>query len=300
MKPKTLIIVLLAVLFAAPAGALAKVKVVASTSDLESIAEFIGGDLVEAEAIVNGKKDPHFVEVLPSYMVKVGRADVYLKVGGDLDYWADRIIDGSQNAGLLIVDCSRNVEFLEKPTTKIDASMGDIHRQGNPHYWLDPANGAIIAETIAASLSRVDPENGAAYEKGLAAFRSTLESKREEWRKIAEPIRGMEIITYHNSWPYFAHAFGIEIVGFVEPQPGIEPTPSHTAQLISMIRARKIKIIGKEPYFSPRTPESIARQTSASVVELPPSVGGAEDAKDYFALFDALLGRLLDSLGGEK
>jgi len=300
MKPKTLIIVLLAVLFAAPAGALAKVKVVASTSDLESIAEFIGGDLVEAEAIVNGKKDPHFVEVLPSYMVKVGRADVYLKVGGDLDYWADRIIDGSQNAGLLIVDCSRNVEFLEKPTTKIDASMGDIHRQGNPHYWLDPANGAIIAETIAASLSRVDPENGAAYEKGLAAFRSTLESKREEWRKIAEPIRGMEIITYHNSWPYFAHAFGIEIVGFVEPQPGIEPTPSHTAQLISMIRAKKIKIIGKEPYFSPRTPESIARQTSASVVELPPSVGGAEDAKDYFALFDALLGRLLDSLGGEK
>ena len=300
MKPKTLILVLLAVLFAAPAGSLAKVKVVASTSDLESIAEFIGGDLVEAEAIVNGKKDPHFVEVLPSYMVKVGRADVYLKVGGDLDYWADRIIDGSQNAGLLIVDCSRNVEFLEKPTTKIDASMGDIHRQGNPHYWLDPANGAIIAETIAASLSRVDPENGAAYEKGLAAFRSTLESKREEWRKIAEPIRGMEIITYHNSWPYFAHAFGIEIVGFVEPQPGIEPTPSHTAQLISMIRARKIKIIGKEPYFSPRTPESIARQTSASVVELPPSVGGAEDAKDYFALFDALLGRLLDSLGGEK
>jgi ABC-type Zn uptake system ZnuABC Zn-binding protein ZnuA len=300
MKPKSLIIALTAVLFAAPAGALAKVKVVASTSDLASIAEFIGGDLVEAEAVVNGKKDPHFVEVLPSYMVKVGRADVYLKVGGDLDYWADRIIDGSQNAGLLIVDCSSNVEFLEKPTTKIDASMGDIHRQGNPHYWLDPANGAIIAETIAASLSRVDPENGAAYERGLEKFRSRLEAKMEEWRRIAEPIRGMEIVTYHNSWPYFARAFGIEVVGFVEPQPGIEPTPSHTAQLISMIRSRNIKIIGKEPYFSSRTPDSIARQTGASVVVMPPSVLGADDATDYFALIDSLLLRLVQARGGGK
>jgi len=300
MKPKTLIIVLLAVLFAAPAGALAKVKVVASTSDLASIAELIGGDLVEAEAIVNGKKDPHFVEVLPSYMVKVGRADVYLKVGGDLDYWADRIIDGSQNSGLLIVDCSQNVEFLEKPTTRIDASMGDIHRQGNPHYWLDPANGTIIAETIAASLSRVDPGNSAAYERGLEEFRSRLEAKTEEWRRVAEPIRGMEIITYHNSWPYFARAFGIEIVGFVEPQPGIEPTPSHTAQLISMIRSRNIKIIGKEPYFSSRTPDSIARQTGASVVEMPPSVLGADDATDYFMLIDSLLLRLVKAQGGSK
>lgn len=300
MKPKTLIIVLLAVLIAAPAGALAKVKVVASTSDLASIAGLIGGDLVEAEAIVNGQKDPHFVEVLPSYMVKVGRADVYLKVGGDLDYWADRIIDGSQNAGLLIVDCSRNVDFLEKPTTRIDASMGDIHRQGNPHYWLDPANGAIVAETIAASLARVDPENSAAYEQGLAAFRSRLEAKMEEWRRMAEPVRGMEIITYHNSWPYFARAFGIEVVGFVEPQPGIEPTPSHTAQLISIIRSRKIGIIGKEPYFSSRTPDSIARQTGASVVEMPPSVGGAEDATDYFMLIDSLLSRLVGAQGGGK
>jgi ABC-type Zn uptake system ZnuABC Zn-binding protein ZnuA len=110
----------------------------------------------------------------------------------------------------------------------------------------------------------------------------------------------MEIITYHNSWPYFARAFGIEVVGFVEPQPGIEPTPSHTAQLISIIRSRKVGIIGKEPYFSSRTPESIARQSGASVVELPPSVGGAEDAVDYFALFDALLARLLESRGGAK
>jgi len=297
MKPKIFIVVLLAVALTAPALALAKLRIVASTSDLASIAGIIGGDLVEADAIVSGKKDPHFVEILPSYMVKVARADVYLKVGGDLDYWADRIIDGSQNGKLLIVDCSQNVEFLEKPTTRIDASMGDIHRQGNPHYWLDPANGAIIAETITAALTRTDPENGAAYETGLEAFRARLETKMEEWRRIAEPLKGTEIVTYHNSWPYFARAFGVEVVGFVEPQPGIEPTPSHTAQLISMVRTRKIKLIGKEPYFNARTPESIARQSGALVVEMPPSVGGAADAKDYFALFDALLSRLVESKG---
>jgi ABC-type Zn uptake system ZnuABC Zn-binding protein ZnuA len=297
MKQRALITALVAFALIAPSGALAKVRIVASTSDLASIAGIIGGDLVEADAIVTGKKDPHFVEILPSYMVKVARADIYLKVGGDLDYWADRIIDGSQNAKLVIVDCSRNIDFLEKPTTKIDASMGDIHRQGNPHYWLDPANGAIVAETITAALTRTDPDNAVAYESGLEAFRARLETKMEEWRRIAEPLRGTEIITYHNSWPYFTRAFGIGVVGFVEPQPGIEPTPSHTAQLISMIRSRNIKIIGKEPYFNSRTPESIARQSGALVVELPPSVGGAADATDYFSLFDALLSRLVESKG---
>jgi ABC-type Zn uptake system ZnuABC Zn-binding protein ZnuA len=277
--------------------ALAKVRIVASTSDPASIAEIVGGDLVKTECIVTGGKDPHFVEILPSYMIMVARADIYLKVGGDLDYWADRIIDGSQNGKLLIVDCSQNVDFLEKPTTRIDASMGDIHRQGNPHYWLDPENGRIIAETIVEALKKVDPDHSAAYDAGLDEFNAKLKTKMDEWRRFAEPLRGMEIITYHNSWPYFARAFGVSIVGFVEPKPGIEATPSHTAQLISMIRSRNIRIIGKEPYFSSRTPESIARQTGAAVIELPPSVGGSEDAKDYFRLFDVLLARLTESKG---
>jgi ABC-type Zn uptake system ZnuABC Zn-binding protein ZnuA len=279
------------------AGVPAKVRLVASTSDLSSIAELIGGDLVEADHIVSGKKDPHFVEILPSYMVKVSRADIYLKVGGDLDYWADRIIDGSQNGKILIVDCSQDIDFLEKPTVKIDASMGDIHRQGNPHYWLDPNNGAIIAGTVTGALVRADPENAAVYESGLAAFRARLQEKIEEWRRIAEPLHGLQLITYHNSWPYFSRAFGVTVAGYVEPKPGIEPTPSHTAQLISMIRSRNIKIIGKEPYFSSRTPDAIARQSGAVVVDLPPSVGGSKEATDYFRLFDVLLGRLAEIHG---
>lgn len=296
MKHMTWILAIAALAFALPAGA--KVRVVASTSDLASIAGMVGGDLVETESIVTGKKDPHFVEILPSYMIKVARADIYLKVGGDLDYWADRIIDGSQNATLLIVDCSHDVEFLEKPTTRIDASQGDIHRQGNPHYWLDPQNGTIVARAIADALTKVDPANAGAYQAGLERFNEELARRMEEWRQLAEPLRGVEIITYHNSWPYFARAFGVSVVGFVEPKPGIEPTPSHTAQLISLVKSRGIRIIGREPYFSSRTPDSIARQTGAVVVVLPPSVGGSDDAADYFRLFDALLSRLTQVKGG--
>jgi ABC-type Zn uptake system ZnuABC Zn-binding protein ZnuA len=290
------ILTIVALLLAVPAGA--RVRIVASTSDLASIAGMVGGDLVETESIVTGKKDPHFVEILPSYMIKVARADIYLKVGGDLDYWADRIIDGAQNTKLLIVDCSHDVEFLEKPTSRIDASQGDIHRQGNPHYWLDPQNGTIVARAIADALAKTDPPNVGAYQAGFERFNDELDRRMEEWRRLAEPLRGVEIITYHNSWPYFARAFGLSVVGFVEPMPGIEPTPSHTAQLISMVKSRDIKIIGKEPYFSSRTPDSIARQTGAVVVELPPSVGGSKDAVDYFSLFDALLSRLSRVKGG--
>jgi ABC-type Zn uptake system ZnuABC Zn-binding protein ZnuA len=296
MKIKTLLLISAALIVFVSAGANARVRVVASTSDLASIAEMIAGDHAKCEAIVTGKKDPHFVEVLPSYMVKVARADVYLQVGGDLDYWANQIIDGSQNGKLLIVDCSKNIEFLERPMTRIDASMGDIHRQGNPHYWLDPENGKTIAQTITDALKAVDPDNSADYDAGLERFRETIDGKIEAWGRFADALQGMEIITYHNSWPYFCRAFGIKVVGFVEPKPGIEPTPSHTAKLISMINAGNIRIIGKEPYFSNRTPDSIARQTGATVVNLPPSVGGAKEATDYFTLFDTLLSILVSSL----
>jgi ABC-type Zn uptake system ZnuABC Zn-binding protein ZnuA len=270
----------------------AEVRVVTSTTDLASIAKIIGGDNVKVESICRGAADPHFVQLLPSYMVKVGRADIYLKVGMDLDYWADQIIDGSQNGKLVIVDCSQNIEPVEVPTGQVNASMGDIHIKGNPHYWLAPGNGIPIAEVITDALKRVDPKNDESYDKGFQEFQTALQAKMDQWRESAAALAGKEIITYHNSWPYFALAFGIEVAGFVEPKPGIEPTASHTAQLITLMNTRGIKVIGKEPYFSDRTPKSIARQTDAQIVDLPTSVGGVKDATDYFALFDALLGAL--------
>jgi len=275
----------------------AAIRVIASTTDLGSITEMIGGDNVEVESIVSGKSDPHFVEVLPSYMIKIARADLYLKVGMDLDYWSSQLIDGSGNGKLVIVDCSKGINRLEVPTTQVNSSMGDVHTMGNPHYWLDPDNALVVASNIANALKQVDPGNGAVYDAGLAAFQDKMDAKVAEWTAVAAPIRGLKIITYHNSWPYLAKFLGIEVADFVEPKPGIEPTPSHTADLIELIRANKIHIIGKEPYFSDRTPKAIAKATGAVVVNLPPSVGGDKRATDYFSLMDTIISTLNSAKG---
>lgn len=286
---KELLINLLIVALTGSATSSAGVKVVASTADLKSITEYIGGDHVSVKAIVSGKSNPHFVEVLPSYMVMVARADLYLSIGLELDYWAKPIIDGSRNGRLVVVDCSEGIDVLEKPTVKVDASMGDIHPQGNPHYWLDPGNGLVIARNIERALSRVDPSHSTDYRQALENFEHELSLKMSIWRRESEYLKDLEIIAYHNSWPYFAKAFEIWVVGFVEPKPGIEPTPSHTAELIDLAKARDIKLIVKEPYYSNRTPLVIARATGARVVDLPLSVGGTEGATDYFSLFETIL-----------
>jgi zinc/manganese transport system substrate-binding protein len=291
MKKLTFFMVLILTINAISVSA--KINVVTSTSDLKSIAEYIGGDRVSVTSIASGKSNPHFVEVLPSYMVIVSRADIYFKVGLELDFWAAPIIDGSRNGKLIIIDCSQGVEPMEKPTAKVDASMGDVHPQGNPHYWLDPANALIIAKNISKGLSQADPEGTSVYEGNLSGFESELKTKMEVWKRETEPLNGMEIITYHNSWPYFSRAFGIKVVGFIEPRPGIEPTPAHTAELIELVKSRGVKIIGKEPYFSDRAPKVIARATGAVVVDLPPSVGGADGTTDYFSLIDTIINQLL-------
>ena len=274
-----------------------KVAIVTSTSDLKSIAEMIGGDLATVESLNKGASNPHSVETLPSYMLKVSKANLYCKIGLDLDAWAAPIIDGSRNGKLVVVDCSQNVPVLGKPTQKVDASMGDVHPMGNPHYWLDPNNGVIIADNILDGLITVDPANAKTYRKNRDAFAAKLNHKLAEWKGLADKLQGMEIVTYHDSWPYFANAFGIKVDGFVEPRPGIEPTPSHTAEIIELVKKRQIKMICMEPYFSDRAPKTIARESGAKVVILPPSVGGAVGADDYFLLFDTILRTLRQEKG---
>ena len=290
---KNFLAVLMTLLMIAVVSAGAKINVVTSSSDLKSIAEYLGGDRVAVKSINNGKNNPHFIEVLPNYMVLVSKADLYLKIGLGLDFWAQPIIDGSRNSRLAIVDCSEGVDVLEKPAGKVDASMGDVHPQGNPHYWLNPANGLIMARNIARGLAQVDPGNANDYEAALKRFESELQSRIEGWQKKADALKGMEIVTYHNSWPYFCQAFGIKVAGFVEPKPGIEPTASHVAELINTMKTRGVKIIGKEPYFSDKAPMVIAASTGARIVNLPPSVGGAEGTDNYFSLFDTLLSVLI-------
>ncbi len=268
---------------------MAKVNIVASSSDLASIATYVGKDLVNVTSIGQGKSNLHFVEVLPSYMLKTSKADLYLKNGLALDQWAQGVIDGARNPKLVVIDCSVGIDVLDKPTEKVTALQGDVHPDGNPHYWLDPRNGKIIAANIVDGLCRVDPANCETYRANLKTFDDQLDQKWLEWENRAAPLKGTELISYHSTFAYFARAFGFTVAGYVEPRPGIEPTASHNSELIDLIKARHITTILREPYYSARTPESIARQSGAKALEAPSSVGGTVGATDYFSLFDVLL-----------
>lgn len=282
-------LILAAALAAAPLSA--KVKVAASLTDLASIASYIGGDQVSVFSIAKANSNPHFVEVLPSYMIKVSRVDVYLKAGLALDQWADAIIEGSRNNHVAVVDCSAGVDVLDKPTGKVDASMGDVHPQGNPHYWLDPANGGIIADHVRDALAKADPAHASLFEANAKRFREEAEKRIADWQSQMAPLKGAPIITYHSSWVYFAKAYGLRIVGMVEPFPGIPPTAKHLQELVDAIKKEKAGILIQEPYYGDSDPKFLARQTGIRVFRFTPSCEGI-GAGDYFKHFDAMTGGL--------
>ena len=273
----------------------AKMKIVTSSSDLKAIAKELCGEHGEVHSLTDGKRNLHYIEILPSYMLKVSKADIYLKVGLNLDYWADPIIDGSRNSSLQIVDCSEHIPRLQVPSD-VDASMGDIHPEGNPHYWLNPKNGFTIADNICAALIQKDPGNTEGYKNNLNLFTEKLTAKIAEWKKAARNIAGAEVVSFHNSWPYLEEAFDIHVIGFIEPKPGIEPTASHTAEIIELIKKKQVKVILKEPYFSNRTPNSIAEATGAKLLTMATSVGGMDNTDDYFSLFDGIISVLTSAV----
>lgn len=278
----------------------AELRVVATLSDLASIAESLGGDRIEVDYLVDGRFDTHAVEILPSSMLKVSRADLFLQVGLDLEIWAPQVIAGARNRDLRVVDCSAGIEVLDRPTGGVDAGMGDIHVGGNPHYWLDPENGLIVARTLADAFAEADPEGAELYEHGYAEFSQALLRRLTDWESRMAPYVGTEVVYFHDSWPYFNRAFGLQSAGFVEPKPGVSPSPAHTARLVATIRSRGIPLIVMAPHFDRRVPDSIARQTGAAVVVLATSVGGIEGADDYLSLFDANLRRLEAALGNRE
>lgn len=288
------VMVVLALLLGALAGpraaadALAKVKLVVSTNDLGSIAASVGGDNVEIAGICKAGADPHHVEVLPSYMVRAARAQLYLKVGLGLDQWADQVVDGSHNANLAVVDCSKGVNVLEKPTGKVDASMGDVHPDGNPHYWLDPANGAVVARNIAEALSRIDPAHAADYAARAEAFGKEAAALRTRGAALAAGMASRNILTYHRSWSYLADAFGLSVVGTVEPVPGIPPTGKHLNELVQIVKAQKVGSLLQEPYFSTEAGQFLQRETGLRPLTLS---GACDDllAGSYLRHIEAVL-----------
>jgi zinc/manganese transport system substrate-binding protein len=268
------------------------IQIAAALPDLGSIAAYIGGDKVEVFSIARNNANPHFVEVLPSYMIKVSRADVYLKVGMSLDQWSDEIIDGSRNGRLRVVDCSAGISALQKPAGKVDASMGDVHPDGNPHYWLDPSNGLVIAATIVTALKAADPANGAEFDANFERFKKETEERLAGWKKDLAILASKEIIGYHSSWVYFAAAFGMSIAGYVEPLPGIPPTGRHLDGLVELIRGHGISILIQEPYFPDQATKFLARETGIKVFQIAPSCSDAKP-ESYFRHFNEIVDQLI-------
>jgi zinc/manganese transport system substrate-binding protein len=292
------------VLAAAPASA--TVRVVTSLQDFASIADAVGGKRVETFALARGYQDPHFVEPKPSFVLKLSKADMLVVAGLELEVgYLPPLLDQSRNekirpgaAGYL--DASNGVDILERPTGTVTRAMGDVHPYGNPHYWLDPENGRIIARAIAGKLSQLDPSGAAEYQSNLAAFEAKLTEGEKRWDAALAPYAGTELVTYHTSWPNFLKHFKLAAAGYIEPKPGIPPSPSHTVEIIDLMRARKIPVILMEPYFDRKTPQQIAEKTGATLLVFIPSVGGVPEAKDYFALFDYDVKMLADALAAKK
>ncbi|MBI3670859.1 MAG: zinc ABC transporter substrate-binding protein, partial [Acidobacteria bacterium] len=279
-------------------------NVMTATSDLASLAQEVGGDKIEVESIARGYQDPHFVEAKPSFLLKLRHADLLIVVGLELEIgWLPPLITQSGNpkiqpAAQGYLDASQFAEILEKPSGPVTRAMGDVHPQGNPHYWLDPENGRRVAKGIADKLSELDPGDAAYFQQRYQDFDKRLTAAEKNWEDQMKPYRGRKVVTYHKSLPNFAKHFGLDVIGYIEPRPGIPPSPGHTIELIQQMKREGVKVVMVEPYFDLKTPNSIGSATGAQVVVVLPSVGGETQVSDYFKLFDydiALLKKAFDS-----
>jgi ABC-type Zn uptake system ZnuABC Zn-binding protein ZnuA len=283
---------------AAPVAVAAQLNVVTSTTDLHDIARTVGGDRIRATHISAGYQDPHFVEAKPSFILQLRRADVWAYVGLDLEIgWMPLLLDGARNAKVRAgapghVDVSKAISVLDIPTGNVDRSQGDVHPRGNPHYWLDPQNGRRIAELFRDRFSQLDAAGATVFATNTQAFTARLDSAEAAWADERAAIRGKPVVAWHTSWRYFAQYSGMNIVGFMEPKPGVPPSPSQLADVIETMKRTGAKVIIMEPFYDRKLADFVASRTGASVLLLPPSVGGTKDVGDYITLIGSNLGKL--------
>ncbi|HHT9116870.1 MAG: zinc ABC transporter substrate-binding protein [Planctomycetes bacterium] len=279
----------------------AKLNIVATTSDLGALAKEIGKDKVEVTSLAKPTEDPHFVDAKPSFIVKLNKADMLIEGGLHLEIgWLPNLVVGARNQKILTGNsgyliASAGVPIIEVPTS-VDRAMGDVHPLGNPHFMLDPLNGKIVAMHICDQLCQIDAANCNYYKDNLKDFTKRLDQKFSEWQKTLEPFRGTKIVTYHKTFPYFANRFNLNVVGALEPKPGIPPSPTHINSLIPMMKNEGVKLILIEPFRERKTPEFAASQTGAKIVVFPIMVGGQKETDDYLSLFDYTINQIVSAL----
>lgn len=284
----------------------AKLNVVATTSDFGSIAKEIGGDKIDLTTLAKPSEDPHFVDAKPSFIVKLNHADVLIEGGAELEIgWLPALLDQSRNEKLAAgapshVACAQGIALLGVPAT-LDRSKGDIHAAGNPHYMTDPVNAKIAAQNIANALCARDEKSCETYRANLKKFSDALDAKLAEWQKTLEPFKGQEIVSYHDSWPYFAKRFALKMDLFLEPKPGIPPTPAHLAEVITKMKEDKTHVVIVDPYLNRKTAETVARNTGATVVDVTQFPGGVKGTEGgYIQMMDYLVNSFAKALGEKK
>jgi zinc/manganese transport system substrate-binding protein len=294
------------VFLAAALPAHAKLNVVATIPDFGAIAQEIGGDKVTVTTICRGTEDAHFVDARPSFIRVLNRADVLIEGGAELEIgWLPPLVNGARNNKILAaapghIVLAPYIHLLEVPTGPVDRSMGDIHPLGNPHFWSDPVNGKIIAGVLAERFSQLDPSEASVFQVNLKNFTAHLDQKLGQWTKLLEPYRGTKVVTYHKSFDYFLHRFGLVLAGTIEPKPGIEPSPSYVNALIPRLKTEGVKLILAEPFRPRRTPDYIAQATGAKLLILPEKVGGNESTRGYISFLGYDVDQIAAALKGSK
>ena len=285
-----------------PARAQDRVRVVTTTTDLRSLTEAVGGDLIEAINLVPANFDAEEYQAKPQDVLRVREARLVVRVGLDYDLWFDRLLEAAsvgelRRGGAGYVDASFGIAPLEVRGVAIGPGDGHAHGSGNPHYWLDPKNAEFITANIMERLAHIDPAHASSYEANRQAFLARLSAKLTEWEARLAPLRTMPIVAYHNSWPYFARRFRLDFADFLEIKPGVPPTPSHLAAIIETMRTRGVRLVVREPHEPERDVAFVAAKTGAAVVVLAASVGALPGTGDYLALFDTDVATLVNAAG---
>jgi len=304
MKRVVLYLVGLLALAAHPvdAGAVDKpLNVVATLTTFADLAKTIGGDHVQVSAVAAPQFNPHFIEPKPSDVLRVKRAELFIHAGLDLELWRGPLLDAAGNTSVMPgqpgeLDLSQGIALLEVPDHPVSRAEGDIHIYGNPHYWTDPENAKIMAKTIADKLSAVDFAHAQDYQQRLQQFTVRLDQKMAEWRSQLAPFQGQELVGYHNEWPYLMRFAGLRMDKFLEPKPGIPPTPKQLEFIEQYVGEHKIHGIAQATFFPQRAAEAVGQRTGAKIVLLCQSVGEVPEASDYIAMLDYNVHHLIAAL----
>jgi ABC-type Zn uptake system ZnuABC Zn-binding protein ZnuA len=296
----TLAVIAVATLAAARPAA-AEIKVVATTAEYASLATQIGGGRVSVTTIAKPTEDPHFVDARPSQIVALNRADVLIEGGAELEVgWLPTLLEGARNAKIQAgapgrVVASQGVQLLDIPLAA-DRAQGDAHVAGNPHFMLDPLNAKIVAEHIGRALTALDPAGAATYKANVTAFGSALDAKMKAWTARLAPFAGRQIVTYHPTWRYFARRFNLKADTFLEPKPGIPPSPPHLAKVMQKMQAEGIRILLVEPYQPRKTAQAVASRTGAVLVEVAQFPGALPGTATYLDLLDVVVDHVAQAL----